>query len=188
MTRFATLLLFLGLAPVASWAADDVHDCEHSGTKTVASPDGRWIATVQEEVCAIGTRTGAGIMVDLALASDASHAKRVFNMRVPRSRDLWPRVIWKSPTSMELWAPNRAEILAQESQVEGVQIQLKYCGDNPAERAQVGEYQMALKQWMKDTTEWAQKRKQDPNFSEPRPKRPVEPTYSSDSCAGVGGS
>src|ERR1041384_5590486 len=49
-------------------------------------------------------------MVDLALASDASHAKRVFNMRVPRSRDQWPRVIWKSPTTMELWAPNRAEI------------------------------------------------------------------------------
>ncbi len=101
-------------APVAGWAQDS-HDCEHAGTKTYESPDERWVATVQEEVCAIGNRTGAGIMVDLALASDASHAKRVFNMRVPRSRDQWPRVIWKSPTTMELWAPNRAEILAQES-------------------------------------------------------------------------
>ncbi len=101
------------------------------------SPDGRWVATRAGGSCAIGTRTGAGIMVDLALASDASHAKRVFNMRVPRTRDLWPRVIWKSPTTMELWAPNRAEIMAQESQFDGVQIQLKYCGDNPAERAQV---------------------------------------------------
>jgi hypothetical protein len=186
MTRSAILLLLLALAPAAGWTADDVHDCEHSGTKTFASPDARWVATVQEEVCAIGTRTGAGIMVDLALASDASHAKRVFNMRVPRSRDLWPRVIWKSPTTMELWAPNRAEILAQESQFDGVQIQLKYCGDNAAERAQVTAYQDALEQWMKQTTEWAQKRKQDPSYSEPRPKRPVEPGYSSDSCASVG--
>src|SRR3954463_11762821 len=172
MTRAVrVLVVLLALAPMAGWAAD-AHDCEHAGEKKVESPDGRWVATVQEEVCAIGNRTGAGIMVDLALAADASHAKRVFNMRVPRSRDLWPRVIWKSPTTMELWAPNRAEILAQESQFEGVQIQLKYCGDNAAERAQVSEYQAALKQWMKDTTEWAQKRKQDPSFSEPRPKRP----------------
>ena len=59
-------------------------------------------------------------------------------------------------------------------------------GEFDSERAQLGEYQAALKQWMKDTTEWAQKKKQDPGFSEPRPKRPVEPTYSSDSCANVG--
>jgi len=171
-------------APMAGWAAD-ARDCEHAGEKKAESPDGRWVATVQEEVCAIGTRTGAGIMVDLALAADASHARRVFSMRVPRSRDLWPHVIWKGPATMELWVPNRAEIQAQESQFEGVQIQLRYCGDNPAERAQVAEYQAALKQWMKDTTEWAQKRKQDPGFNEARPKRPVEPTYSSDSCANV---
>ena len=186
MRRALRLLsVLLALSPVAGWAAD-TRDCEHAGERKVESPDGRWVATVQEEVCAIGTGTGAGIMVDLALASDASHAKRVFNMRVPRSRDLWPRVIWKGPTTMELWAPNRAEIMAQEAQFEGVQIQLRYCGDNPAERAQVVEYQAALKQWMKDTTEWAQKRKQDPAFNEPRPKRPVEPSYSSDSCASVG--
>jgi hypothetical protein len=186
MMRLASLvLLTLACAPLAGWA-QEAHDCEHAGTKKYESPDGRWVATVQEEVCAIGNRTGAGIMVDLALASDGSHAKRVFNMRVPRTRDQWPRVIWKTPTTMELWAPNRAEILAQESSFDGVQIQLEYCGDNPAERAQVAEYQAAFKQWMKDTTEWAQKRKADPAFSEPRPKRPEEPKYSSDSCQSVG--
>ena len=176
------LLLTLAVVPLAGWAAD----CEHSDEKTYASPDGKWVATVQEEVCAVGTGTAAGVMVDLAPAADASHATRVLNIRVPRSRDLWPRVIWKAPTVMELWVPNRAEIMAQASSANGVQIQLEYCGDNPAERAQVVEYQAALKQWMKDTTEWAQKRKQDPTFNEPRPKRPVEPSYSSDSCAGVG--
>ncbi len=182
MRTASILLLTLVLAPAAGRAAD----CEHSGEKTFASPDGKWIATVQEEVCAVGNGTAAGVMVDLALAADSTHGKRIFNMRVPRSRDLWPRVIWKTPALMELWAPNRAEIMAQEASFDGVQIQLKYCGDNPAERAQVGEYHAALEQWMKDTTEWAQKRKQDPSFSEPRPKRPVEPTYSSDSCANVG--
>jgi hypothetical protein len=185
MKAATILLLTLTLAPLGAWAAD-AHECEHSGTKMYPSPDGRWVATVQEEVCAIGNSTGAGIMVDLVSSADSSHGKRVFNMRVPSSRDRWPRVVWKSPTVMELWAPNRAEISVQESAFDGVQIQLRYCGDNPAERAQVGEYQTALKQWMHDTTEWAQKKKQNPGFSEPRPKRPEEPRYSSDSCEGVG--
>ena len=182
-------ILFLALigVPVAGWAAEaQAHDCEHSGEKSFQSPDGRWVATVQEEVCAVGASTAAGVMVDLALAADASHAKRVFNMRVPRSRDLWPRVIWKGSAAMELWAPNRADIAAHVSEFDGVQIQLKYCGDNPAERAQVAEYQAAFKKWMQDTTQWAQKKKQDPSFSEPRPRRPEEPRYSSDSCEGVG--
>jgi hypothetical protein len=87
---------------------------------------------------------------------------------------------------MEVWAPNRADIMAKESSFDGVQIELRYCGDNPAERAQVAQYQAAFEQWKKDTTEWAQKRKQDPNFDAPRPKRPVEPTYSPDTCANVG--
>ena len=183
MMRIASILLLtIALAPMAGRAAD----CEHSGEKMFPSPDGKWVATVQEEVCAVGNGTAAGVMVDLARADDAAHAMRIFNMRVPRSRDLWPRVIWKAPTVMELWAPNRAEIMGQASSFDGVQIQLRYCGDNPAERAQVGEYQAALKQWMKDTTEWAQKKKQDPGFNEPRPERPVEPTYSSDSCADAG--
>jgi hypothetical protein len=193
MKRMTSILLLTavvggvgaGGVPRAAWA-QDAHDCEHSGEKTFASPDERWVATVQEEVCAIGTRAGAGIMVDLALKSDAKHAKRMLNLRVPRSRELWPRVIWKSPTTMEVWVPNRAEIMAQQLQFDGVQIQLKYCGDNPAERAQKTDYEAAVKQWMKDTTGWAQKKKQDPQFSEPRPKRPVEPAYSSESCTNVG--
>jgi hypothetical protein len=183
MKRVISILLLM--LPMAAWAAD-THECEHSGEKKYESPDGRWVATVQEEVCAIGEHAAAGVMVDLALAADASHAKRVFNMRVPRSRDLWPRVIWKGPQAMEVWAPNRADIMAKESSFDGVQIELRYCGDNPAERAQVAQYQAAFEQWKKDTTEWAQKRKQDPNFDAPRPKRPVEPTYSPDTCANVG--
>jgi hypothetical protein len=182
------LLLVATVAPAAGWAAEaQAHDCEHSGEKSFPSPDGRWIATVEEQVCVAGTGTAAGVVVDLALAADARHAKRIFNMRVPRSRDYWPRVVWKAPTAMELWAPNRAEIAVQESQFDGVQIQLRYCGDNPAERAQVAEYQAAFKKWMQDTTAWVQKKKQDPGFSEPRPKRPDEPRYSDDSCLGLGG-
>jgi len=87
---------------------------------------------------------------------------------------------------MELWAPNRAHILKQLSELEDIRIELKYCGDNPAERAQMAQYQAAFRKWMQDTTAWVEKRKRDPTDQTPRPKRPVEPTYSSDSCANVG--
>ena len=185
MRRVMALMYVLCAAPACAMAADAA-DCEHSGEKSVPSPDGRWVATVQEVVCAVGEGTGAGVMVDLALSSDATHAKRVFSMRVPRSRDHWPRVIWKSASTMELWAPNRAEIGLSLAQFDDVHIELKYCGDNPEERAAVAAYQAAFKKWMQDTTAWVQRRKADPNFKDPRPQRPMEPTYSSDSCANVG--
>lgn len=185
--RIATVIVFAAmLAPVGAPAAEAT-DCDHSAAKTYASPDGRWVASVQEEVCAVGNRAAAAVNVDVALASDPKHVGRVFSMAVPRSRDQWPRVIWKSDTAMELWAPNRAHIVKPApATFEDIRIELKYCGDNPAERAQVVEYQEAFRKWMQDTTAWVERRKQDPQDPTPRPKRPVEPSYSSDSCANVG--
>lgn len=177
----AALLLLVMLTSARAWGAE----CDHSGAKTTPSPDGRWIATVQEEVCATDKGAAAGVNVDLSPADDPAHKSRVFIMRVPRSRDEWPRVIWKSATSMEVWVPNLAEIGAHVADAEGVHIELKFCGDNPAERAQRAEYQAALKQWMKDTTAWVQQKKADPSAAAPRPKRPEEPRLTPSTCVGV---
>ena len=180
--RIAATLLMLLIVPCApGWAADV--DCDHSGAKTTASPDGHWVATVQEEVCATVDGAAAGVNVDLALASDSTHRSRVFSMRVPRSRDEWPRVVWTSPTSMEVWAPNLAEIGLHVTDAGGVHVDLKYCGDNPTDRARRAEYQAALKQWMQDTTAWVQQKKTDPNSTTPRPKRPEEPVLTPSTCA-----
>ena len=180
MRIIATLLLL-----VTASARLAAAECDHSGATTTASPDGRWVATVQEEVCATDKGAAAGVNVDLSLADDPAHKSRVFIMRVPRSRDEWPRVIWKSATSMEVWVPNLADVGLHVADAEGVHIELKYCGDNPAERARRAEYQAALKQWMKDTTAWMQQKKADPNSTAPRPKRPEEPALMTSTCAGV---
>jgi hypothetical protein len=185
MYRAALILAATALLAPSGAFPQEVTDCEHSDAKTILSPDKKWIASVQEQVCAVGNRAAAAVNVDLLRAADSSHAGRVFSMRVPRSRDHWPRVIWISPTEMQLWAPNRAEIGKQLSEFEGIRIELKYCGDNPQERAQVVEYQAAFKKWMQDTTAWAERRKVDPSDPTPRPKRPVEPRYSSDSCENI---
>lgn len=166
--------------------AAEVTDCDHSAATTYPSPDGRWVASVQEEVCAVGNRAAAAVNVDVSSVSDSKHVGRVFSMAVPRSRDQWPRVIWKDDTAMEVWAPNRAHIVKQLPTLEGIRIELKYCGDNPEERAQKVAYQEAFKKWMQDTTAWVERRKLDPQDKTPRPQRPSEPSYSSDSCANVG--
>src|SRR5262249_51022619 len=122
----------------------------------------------------------------LKSSADSGHAHRVFSMRVPRSRDEWPRVVWKSATAMQVWVPNLAEISLHVADVEGVHVELKYCGDNPEERARREENQAALKEWMQDTTAWVQQKKRDPTFDAPRPKRPEEPVLAESTCAGVG--
>jgi hypothetical protein len=86
---------------------------------------------------------------------------------------------------MEVWVPNLAEIGAHVAEAEGVRIDLKYCGDNPEERAKRAEYQVALKQWMKDTTAWVQQKKNDPSNTAPRPKRPEEPRLTASTCSGL---
>jgi hypothetical protein len=179
------LLLPFVLAPALGWAAEPAH-CEHSGERSAKSPDGRWVATVQEEVCDANGVAAAGVVVDLSPSADATHAQRVFSMTVPRSRDEWPKVLWKDAGLLELWVPNRAAIGMQKSESQGVRIELKYCGDNPQERAQVAEFQATFKKWMSDTTGWMERKKRDPNVSEPRPKRPIEPTYPPDTCGDIG--
>src|SRR5262245_42022906 len=182
--RNAVMVLALLPALLASGGAVAA-DCDHSGAKTTPSPDGRWVATVQEEVCATDKGAAAGVNVDLALADDPAHESRVFSMSVPRSRDEWPHVVWKSATSMEVWVPNLADVGLHVADAEGVHIDLKYCGDNPEQRAKRAGYQVALKQWMKDTTAWVQQKKNDPNSTAPRPKRPEEPALTASTCAGI---
>jgi len=182
--RFIATVLSLPVLLFASTGALAA-DCDHSEARTASSPEGHWVATIQEEVCATDKGAAAGVNVDLSPAADPAHKSRVFIMRVPRSRDEWPRVIWKSETSMEVWLPNLAEVGLHVADAEGVHIELKYCGDNPRERAQRAEYQAALKQWMKDTTAWVQQKKADPNATAPRPKRPEEPRLTPSTCVGV---
>jgi hypothetical protein len=184
--RLATAALVAAMLLPTGARGAEVTDCDHSAATTYPSPDGRWVASVQEEVCAVGNRAAAAVNVDIASASDPKRVGRVFSMAVPRSRDRWPRIVWKDEKSLELWAPNRAHIVKPVQPFEDLRIELRYCGDNPGERAQMVAYQEAFQQWMKDTTEWVERRKRDPSDQTPRPKRPSEPSYSSDSCAGVG--
>ena len=175
------------IALLAILSATAVHAeeplCDRSDSKATPSPDGKWVANVQEEVCATTTGTAAGITVVIVSTKDAEHSQRVFIMPVPRSRDDWPRIRWDSPTTMEVRVPNLSEPSPPKPEYEGIHITLAYCGDNPADRASAAAYKAAVKQWQKDVSAWAARRKQDPDAAGVRPPRPEEPRLAQGVCS-----
>lgn len=180
--RSHVLIGLLALTSLSATVHAEEPLCDRSETKATPSPDGRWVANVQEEVCATPTGAAAGITVVIASASDPAHSQRVFIMPVPRSRDDWPRIRWDSPTAMEVRVPNLSEPSPPKPEYEGIRISLAYCGDNPGDRASAAAYKAAVKQWQKDVSAWAQKRKQDPDAAGVRPPRPEEPRLAPGRC------
>jgi len=175
---FIALVTLLG-----SHRAHAAQDCDRSESRRTPSPDGRWIASVQEEVCATAQGAAAGITVVLVSAGDESKARRVFMTAVPRSRDDWPRVRWEGGETLHIRVPNLAEIPAPpQPQFEGVRIALEYCGDAPEDRQRIADYKLAVKQWQRDVSAWAAKRKEDAAAAGPRPPRPEEPRLPPGRC------
>ncbi|MEP7311588.1 MAG: hypothetical protein ABI859_03325 [Pseudomonadota bacterium] len=174
-------LVFLrAMQPAPAGAAENF--CDRSETKATPSPDGKWVANVQEEVCATATGAAAGITVVIASAKDPAHAKRVFIMPVPRSREDWPRIRWDGPDSMEVRVANLSEAKPPEPAYEGIRISLTYCNDNPEDRARVAAWKAGVLQWQKEVSAWATKRKLDANAAGPRPPRPEEPAIPAGRC------
>jgi hypothetical protein len=173
-------LLLIALMPAAASAAERI--CDQSETRATPSPDGQWVANVQEEVCDTGNGAAAGITVVIASLKDPTRSKRVFMMPVPRSRDDWPRVRWQGAGALELRVANLSEAPAPQPQYEGIRISLTYCNDNPGDRAALAAYKAAVQQWQKDVTAWAAKRKENPDAAGARPARPEEPRLSPGRC------
>jgi hypothetical protein len=173
-------LLAISWAPATLLAAEPF--CDRSETKATPSPDGQWVANVQEEVCATATGAAAGITVVLASIKDPQRSRRVFIMPVPRSRDDWPRIRWQGPAAVELRVANLSEAPAPEPEFAGIRISLSFCNDNPADRARLAAWKAAVLQWQKVVTAWAERRKQDAAAAGPRPPRPEEPTLSPGRC------
>jgi len=177
--RFACLLL-LALLPACAGAAEQL--CDQSETRSTPSPDGVWVARVQEEVCATANGAAAGITVIIASVTEPARSKRVFMMPVPRSRDDWPRIRWHDSKQLELRVANLSEAPAPDPVFQDIRIALVFCNDNPGDRAALAAYKTAVAAWQKTVTAWAEKRKQDPDAAGTRPPRPEEPRLSPGRC------
>jgi hypothetical protein len=175
-----SLLLVAAMTTGALQAAEP--DCDRSESIITPSPDGRFTASVQHEVCATSTGAAAGITVVLASATDASQRRRVFIMPVPRSREEWARVHWQDAQTLAIRVPNLTEAAPPEPQFAGIRIALVYCGDNPGDRARLAAHKAAVLQWQKDVSDWVARRKVDAVAAGARPARPEEPRLAPGRC------
>ncbi|RYG69276.1 hypothetical protein EON77_14820 [bacterium] len=181
-TLFALVPMLFLAAHAGNALAAEPTDCDRSESRLSPSPDGRFTASVQEQVCAVGRRAAAAVTVLLIDAKDASRSTRVAATPVPRSRDEWPRAVWRDATTLEVWVPNLTEMLTFEGESQGVRVEMKRCNDDPAAREQVASYKRSFEQYKRDTTAWVEKRKVDAASVGPRPERPREPTVPTGRC------
>lgn len=180
--RKSGCLLLLLMGPMAAAAAAE-RVCEQSESTVVASPDGSRAASVQHQVCETNAGgVAAAVTVFVGAAAAPLNGERVLATAVPPSREQWPRAIWRGESRLELWVPNLANVLEVKPAAGEVQVVLRYCGDDPEQRARVARYPEQLQQWMDAVSRWAELRKQDPEKAGPRPVRPAEPRETARAC------
>ena len=177
---FVALLVAL-LVTMSSHAADE-QVCDESAAIVTASPSRTWVVSVQEKVCSTENGAVANVQVSVASSQATMESEAVVTTAVPRTRDEWPKAVWRSNTLLEVWVPNLAHVLEVKPAYRDVAVSLKYCGDDPTARARVAQYQVDQKRWMEEVTLWAKLRKVDPAAAGPRPARPEAPSDSNRAC------
>lgn len=177
--RLAAILLLTAALP--AWSAERV--CEQSESSVSAAPAGRRVASVQHQVCETsGGGVAAAVTVFVGEPGAPLDGTRVAAIAVPRSRDEWPRMVWRSESALEVWVPNLAQVLEAAASAGEVSVALRYCGDDPGARARVAQYQSDLQQWMAAVTRWNELRQSDAAAAGERPARPREPRETSRPC------
>lgn len=178
---FLTACLMLVLPGAFAAAAERV--CEQSESTVTPAPDGRLAASVQHQVCETATGgVSAAVTVFVGDAAEPQRGTRVVATAVPRSREEWPVAVWRSPSMLEVWVPNFAQVLETRAAHDGVTVALKYCHDDPEARARVAQHEVDMQQWMQAVTRWVEARNADPQAAGPRPPRPEEPRILRRAC------
>ena len=157
----------LAMSPGIVTAAERV--CEQSEATVTPAPDGRLAASVQHQVCA--TESGgvaAAVTVFIGDAGAPLQGSRVVMTAVPRSRDEWPQAVlaWQCG-ARSLGAEPREGAREQMPTYKDVAVALKYCADDPGQRARVAQHQVDIQQWMAAVTRWSELRKKDPQGAGP---------------------
>lgn len=165
-------------------AAEPATQCERTDTSEFRSPDGRWLARLYGESCDLGLSSSASVVVELARADDAHFRQNVLGMTMPSKKSGWPRVAWASPTKVLIDLPSSADIGLQMAYFQGVEIDVRLCPRDPANRARWLEYRASYRKWVKDNSAWIETKQRNPQAAGPPPERPTPPGAVNDpTCA-----
>jgi len=168
LTAAAFLMLMCGAGVLAS-NGDQV--CKQIPKLTATSPDGRWIASTYEEVCDLGLVTSDAAVIALG-QSEHSRSQVIIGMDAPSSDSDWPKAYWQAANRILIIVSNHSELSLQMARYQGVDVEVRYCPDDPVERRRWLQYKEARAKWVSDTAKWFDQKKVNPQLTTPKPVEP----------------
>jgi hypothetical protein len=111
--------------------------CQSEVIATGVSPDDKWVAMVQEEVCSGPGMASTGIMEAVQIVARGQSPESsddVFVMNGSGDPMRRPNIRWLSATLLQITVPNKSLIGLNKKNYAGIDIVTKFEPDDPAER------------------------------------------------------
>jgi hypothetical protein len=107
-------------------------DCTHLIVDRLPSPDGAWVAVIDESTCDVGMG-GSGITADLHLVRTKSPVRDINLLGVDTHGDASnrPRIAWSAPNGLQVTVPLSDYLRLRNTWVEGLQVEVRFDPDDP---------------------------------------------------------
>ena len=126
--------------------------CERLSSATITSPDGAWIASAHANACGGGFGTGyTSNTVDLRRSNDSGEPMTVLAPEGQWEPTQLAQLRWLDSTRLEIQVPNRTWLPLYVASFQGVNIEVRYDHDNPADRGSWLSWRKQNEQWVADT-------------------------------------
>jgi hypothetical protein len=135
VTRYVSVLVTILSMPAQAQLGS--LGCQREMIAMGVSPDDKWVAVVQEEVCSgLGiASTGVTDVVQLVPRDrKPENGDDIFAINENGDPTQRPNIRWLSPTKLQITVPNTALIGLDKKSYAGIEIAIKYEPDDPAER------------------------------------------------------
>lgn len=155
--------------------AEDASKCDRTDSAEFWSPDARWVVRRYGNICDLGIMSSAAVKLDLALATSPNSSVTILSVDMPSDKLQWPKPEWESSKKIVIQLPSSANIALQVASFQNIEIQLRFCPGDPANRDRWVAYKAAYHQWVVDMAAWSRLQNQDPHTAGPKPVSPTPP-------------
>jgi hypothetical protein len=147
MTRYPTLFRWSGclltsgvivafvLAVVVLWTTVQP-GCTHVVIERLPSPDGSWVAVIDEYTCDVGLfSTDITAEVHLLTTKPPLQDIDLLGVDTGGNADERPRLVWSAPNMLRVTVPVQSFLKVLTRHAEGVQVDVHFDPDDPVARA-----------------------------------------------------
>jgi hypothetical protein len=116
-----------------------------------------------------------GVLPAHPLATSPESSVTILSVDMPSDKRKWPKPEWESSKKIVIQLPGSANIALQVASFQNIEIQLRFCPSDPANRDRWVAYKAAYHQWVVDMAAWSRLVSQDPHTAGPKPVSPTPP-------------